>query len=149
MKRILVIGGYGGFGARLARRLAAAGHSVTVAGRSAEKARAFATRLPNAEGVAADRETDLAALLAAQWPDLVIDAAGPFQESGYGVPEACIAAGIPYLDLADARGFVTGIGALDEAARAAGVTVIAGASTAPALTGAVARRTLERRHWLA
>ena len=51
--------------------------------------------------------------------------------------------GIPYFDLADARDFVTGIGALDAAARDAGVTVIAGASTAPALTGAVARQLAE------
>jgi hypothetical protein len=139
VKRILVIGGYGGFGARLSRRLAAAGHHVLVAGRNGEKAARFAATLTNAEGVAADRTRDLAPLLAARRPDLAIDAAGPFQGSGYGVPLACIAAGIPYLDLADARGFVTGIGALDAAARAAGVAIVAGASTAPALTGAAAR----------
>jgi saccharopine dehydrogenase-like NADP-dependent oxidoreductase len=139
MKRILVIGGYGGFGARLSRRLAAAGHHVLAAGRDGEKAAHFAATLASAEGLAADRDADLGPLLAARRPDLVIDAAGPFQASGYCVPLACIAAGIAYLDLADARGFVTGIGALDAAARAAGVAVVAGASTAPALTGAVAR----------
>jgi len=143
LKRILVIGGYGGFGARLSRRLAAAGHHVLVAGRSFVKARTFAAGLPNAEGISADRDGDLAPVLTAHRPDLVIDAAGPFQGSDYRVPLACIAAGIPYLDLADARGFVTGIGALDDAARQAGVTVIAGASTAPALTGAVARKLAE------
>lgn len=140
MKRVLVIGGYGGFGARLSRRLAAAGHHVLVAGRSRDKAARFAATLAGAEPVVADRGGDLAPLLAACRPDLVIDAAGPFQASGHRVPLACIAAGIPYLDLADARGFVTGIGVLDAAARAAGVAVISGASTAPALTGAVARR---------
>ena len=139
MKTILVIGGYGGFGGRLSRRLAAAGHHVLVAGRNAEKAARFAATLTSAEGVAADRQRDLAPLLAARRPDLAIDAAGPFQDSDYRLPRACIAAGIPYLDLADARGFVTGIGALDAAARAAGIPIIAGASTAPALTGAVAR----------
>ncbi|HVQ08667.1 MAG TPA: DUF4166 domain-containing protein [Allosphingosinicella sp.] len=139
MKRILVIGGYGGFGARLSRRLAAAGHHVLVAGRSLDKAARFAATLANGEPMVADRDADLGPLLAACRPDLVIDAAGPFQASDYRVPLACIAAGIPYLDLADARGFVTGIGALDEKARAAGVAVIAGASTAPALTGAAAR----------
>jgi hypothetical protein len=138
VKRILVIGGYGGFGARLSRRLAA-GHHMLVAGRDGEKAARFAATLAGAEGLVADRNSDLAPSLAARRPDLVIDAAGPFQDSGYRVPLACIAAGIPYLDLADARGFVTGIGALDAAARAAGIAIIAGASTAPALTGAVAR----------
>lgn len=143
MKRILVIGGYGGFGARLARRLAAAGHHVLVAGRSAEKAQRFAATLANAEGVVADRDSDVAPLLLAQRPDLVIDAAGPFQESDCRVPRACIDMGVPYFDLADARDFVCGIGALDKKARAAGVTVIAGASTAPALTGAVVRKLAE------
>jgi hypothetical protein len=140
MKRVLVIGGYGGFGARLSRRLAKAGHHVLVAGRNGEKAARFAASLASAEGLAADRAGDLAFLLAARRPDLVIDAAGPFQASDYRLPLACIAARIHYFDLADARAFVTGIGALDEAARAAGVAVIAGASTAPALTGAVALR---------
>ncbi len=143
MKRILVIGGYGGFGARLSRRLSAAGHTVIVAGRSLEKARRFAATLAGAEAIAADRTSELAPVLAAARPDLVIDAAGPFQGSGYNVPEACIAAGMSYLDLADARDFVTGIGALDEAAQRAGITVIAGASTAPALTGAVVRKLAE------
>ncbi|MDB5685685.1 MAG: saccharopine dehydrogenase, partial [Rhizorhabdus sp.] len=41
MSRILVLGGYGGFGGRIARRLVAAGHEVLVAGRDPEKARAF------------------------------------------------------------------------------------------------------------
>ena len=93
MKRILVIGGYGGFGARLSRRLAGAGHRVLVAGRSAQKAEAFAATLAGAEGIAADRTGDLAPLLAELRPDLVIDAAGPFQDSDYRVPRACIAAG--------------------------------------------------------
>lgn len=143
MSRILVIGSYGGFGARLSRRLADAGHIVLVAGRSAEKAARFAAGLAGAEPFALDRDGDVGAALARLRPDLVVDAAGPFQTSGYAVPGACIAAGLPYLDLADARGFVAGIGALDEAARAAGVAVVTGASTLPALTGALARRLAE------
>lgn len=143
MKRILVIGGYGGFGARLSRRLAGAGQLVLVAGRSADKAARFAATLSGAEPVVADRDGDLAPVFAACRPDLVIDAAGPFQGSDFRVPLACIAAGISYLDLADARDFVTGIGALDGAAKAAGVAVVGGASSAPALTGAVVRRLAE------
>lgn len=137
--RVLVIGGYGGFGARLSRRLAADGWQVLVAGRSGEKARTFAAGLPDAEGMAFDRDGDCAAQLAAIEADLVIDAAGPFQGSSYDLPRACIVAAMHYLDLADARGFVCGIGALDAEARAAGVAVIAGASSLPALSGAVVR----------
>ncbi len=140
MSRILVIGGYGGFGARLSRRLAAAGHTVIAAGRSEARAAAFAASLPAAEPAVLDRTGDVAAVLARHRPDLVIDAAGPFQASGTQVPEVCIVAGIPYLDLADARDFVTGIAALDHAAHTRGVAIISGASTAPALTSAVAAR---------
>jgi len=105
VSRILVIGGYGGFGARLCRRLVAAGHEVLVAGRSRGKATAFAATLPRAQPLVLDR-SDIVGALPALEADLVIDAAGPFQGSSYAVPEACIAARIPYLDLADARDFV-------------------------------------------
>lgn len=140
MSRILVIGGYGGFGARLTRRLLAGGHEVLVAGRSADKAAAFCTGIDRAEPVVADRDHGIGLVMARHRPDLVIDAAGPFQGSRYIVPEACVAMSIPYLDLADARDFVCGIGALDKQARAAGVTIISGASSVPALSGAIVRR---------
>jgi len=143
LSRILVLGGYGGFGARLSRRLAARGHDVIVAGRSLAKAEAFCAGHAGMTPIAADRKGDVGAVLAGCRPDVLIDAAGPFQDGDTGVPLACVRAGVSYVDLADARTFVTGIGALDEVARAAGVAVIAGASSVPALSGAVARRLAE------
>lgn len=127
----------GGFGGRLSRRLAARGHRVLVAGRSLARAQAFAETLPDAVGIAADRTSDLAPVLAEHRPDLVVDAAGPFDADRYAVPRACIAAGIPYADLADGRAFAAGVSALDGAAS---IAVIAGASSVPALSGAVVRR---------
>lgn len=142
MGRILVIGGYGGFGARVATLLGEAGHEVIVAGRDRAKADEFCRRHPGLalRPLALDRARDLAGPLSAERPWLVIDAAGPFQGADYRVPRACIAAGCHYLDLADARGFVTGIVALDAQAKAAGVTLIAGASSVPALSAAVVDR---------
>jgi hypothetical protein len=70
-------------------------------------------------------------------PWLVIDAAGPFQDSGYTLAFAAIGAGAHYVDLADARGFVAGFReALDGAARKAGVLAVTGASSTPALSHA-------------
>lgn len=112
---------------------------MLVAGRSADRAAAFCTELAGTEPVVADRDGDVGLLLAEQRPDLLIDAAGPFQGSGYQVPLACARASVPYLDLADARAFVTGIASLNEAAREGGVAIVAGASSVPALSGAVAR----------
>lgn len=137
MKRVIVLGGYGGFGARLSRRLAEDGWAVLVAGRNGAAAARLATDLPNARAIVADRDGELAPLLATERPLLLIDAAGPFQGSSYRVAEACIAAGVHYLDLADARDFVCGIGQLDAAARAAGVVLVSGGSSVPALSGAV------------
>jgi NAD(P)-dependent dehydrogenase (short-subunit alcohol dehydrogenase family) len=138
VKQVLVLGGYGGFGGRVTRLLAQGGFAVTVAGRSAAKAEAFCA-LHSAlalRPLALAREQGLGG----QAPWLVVDAAGPFQEIDYRLPEACIAAGCHYLDLADGRDFVCGIGVLDAAAKAAGVAIISGASSLPALSAAVCGR---------
>jgi hypothetical protein len=139
VKRILILGGYGGFGARLSRRLADDGHKILVAGRRLSVAQMFCASLPFAEAVQADRNGDITSLLKQLTPDLVIDAAGPFQNSDHHVAKACIVQRIAYLDLADAREFVCSIDALGVAANAAGVPVITGASSVPALSGAVIR----------
>lgn len=145
--RVLIVGGYGAFGGRLVRLLAGdAQLMLLVAGRSRAKAEAFCAALEaQAELVPAafDRDGDLEAQLAALAPDIAVDASGPFQAYGcdpYRLAKACIARRVCYLDLADDRAFVTGIETLDTAARDAGVAVISGASTVPALTTAAARR---------
>ena len=69
--RVIVLGGYGGFGARLSRRLARDGWHVVVAGRNLAKAQAFAATLADAEGVAADRNGDLAPVLKSLRPALL------------------------------------------------------------------------------
>ncbi len=68
---------------------------------------------------------------------VVIDAAGPFQKAPMNLPTAAIAAGMHYVDLADARDFVAGFATLDTAAKAADVVAITGASSTPALSNAV------------
>jgi hypothetical protein len=67
----------------------------------------------------------------------VADASGPFQSSDDRLPRAAIAAGLHYVDLADGRAFVGDIGKLHDAALAASVAVMAGASSTPALSHAV------------
>ncbi|HKG83084.1 MAG TPA: hypothetical protein VKB16_08005 [Beijerinckiaceae bacterium] len=68
------------------------------------------------------------------------DAAGPFQGRSPSLPRAAIAAGLHCVDLADARDYVLGIGALDASAREAGVAILSGASSTPGLSHAVLDR---------
>jgi len=141
--RVLIIGGYGTFGSRLARLLKDDPRfHLIIGGRSLEKVRAFAAALGDrAEGARFDRDAELIPQLTALAPSVVVDASGPFQAMGedrYRVPEAAIALGICYLDLADSRDFVAGIGTLDAAARESGVFVLSGLSSFPALSFAAA-----------
>lgn len=141
MHTVLVLGGYGNFGAYISRALAqeSAIH-LLVAGRDEKKARRFAVTLglPEAQGIALDADvTSLTKRLAALQVDTVIHTAGPFQKQDYRVAQACIEAGCHYLDLADGRDFVANIGKLDAEARTAGVLVASGASSVPALSSAV------------
>lgn len=120
--RVVVIGGTGHFGGRICHRLA---------------------QDPNIELIAPGR-TDLdirsaefrSSLIKFQ-PDVVVHTAGPFQQQEYAVAQACIDTGCHYVDLADGREFVAGFSSLNAAARAAGVTLISGASTLPGVSSSV------------
>ena len=138
-KRIVVLGGYGAFGARAVERLAReADLDVVIAGRSADRAAAAATELRETavariDCARIDATTATPDELRAVAAGIVINASGPFQSQDYTLARACIEAGVHYVDLADARAFVTGIGVLDEAAKRADVLVVSGASSVPAL----------------
>jgi len=143
VRRVLVLGGYGTFGARAAERLACEGEiELILAGRSLPAAEATAVALgKSARAKITPARIDASRLaaqeLAALRPEILINASGPYQTQGYGVARACIQAGVHYIDLADARAFVTGISALNGEAQRAGVLVVGGASTVPALSAAV------------
>lgn len=142
---VVVLGGYGNFGTVIVRRLRAiAGMRVWVAGRDLAKARELAESC-GAEALQLDMNNpDLAEQLRGLGADMLISTAGPFQNQNYRVAQACIAAGVHYADLADAREFVCAIGELDAAARAAGVLVCSGASSVPALAAGVIDELLPR-----
>jgi hypothetical protein len=143
--KVLILGGYGTFGGRLARLLAdEARLTLIIAGRSLAQAQAFCAAPAAATMIPAvfDREGDVEAQLAALAPDIVVDATGPFQAYGdaYRVVRAAIARGVNYLDLADGSDFVKGVVQFDADAKSRGVFVIAGVSSFPVLTAAVVRR---------
>ncbi len=143
--KVLILGGYGVFGGRLAELLSDLPEvELLICGRNLASAGSFCAAYNGRATVRPLRldRKDIAEGLRAERPGIVVDASGPFQdygEQGYGVIKACISAGISYLDFADAADFVFGVSQFDERARAAGVFVLSGVSSFPVLTAAVLR----------
>ncbi|HQY44267.1 MAG TPA: DUF4166 domain-containing protein [Paracoccaceae bacterium] len=144
--KILILGGYGVFGGRLAELLAdISGLEIVICGRSLARAKAFCAAWRGQARVTALQisRDEIRLGLAAERPALLVDASGPFQDYGddpYSVVEACITSGVDYLDFADAADFVFGVSRFDAAAKAAGIFVLSGASSFPVLTAAVLRQ---------
>ncbi len=148
--KVLVLGGYGNFGKRICESLASpslglqtAVHLI-IAGRHPDKARHLCAQLETTnpslttQAIALDINSDsFEQQLGELSPNLVIHTSGPFQGQLYHVPRACIAAGVHYIDLADDRRFVCDITELNRDAADAGVLVVSGASSVPALSSAV------------
>lgn len=132
--RVVIIGGFGNFGARICRRLIQeTGFEIVATSRRPNTALEFV----NTAALDMDSPT-FAAQLKALNPHLVIHCAGPFQNQDYRVALATMACDAHYIDIADGRDFVSGfVGAVGPAAKAAGRFAITGASTLPALSSAV------------
>ena len=139
--KTLILGGYGHFGARVARALAGdARIELMIGGRDAARAAELAARLgADARGIVIDAQDDaLTRSLRALGVELVVHTAGPFQHQDYSVALAAASAGAHYVDLADGRRFVCDFAShADAAFRDAGRWAISGASTVPALSSAV------------
>jgi len=139
VRSVLILGGYGNFGKRISGALAKAGVPIIIAGRRKDKARALSREIgrEQVEIAGFDANANIDAELERLKPGVVVNTCGPFQNADYKIAQACIRHGVHYIDLADGRDFVTGIGGLDAQARRAGVTIISGASTVPGLSSAV------------
>jgi saccharopine dehydrogenase-like NADP-dependent oxidoreductase len=156
--KVVVLGGYGNFGARICRALAGDPHiELVVAARDAQRAAAFASSLASpARAIALDTTSpDFGERLRSAAPGLVVHTAGPFQGQGYAVAQAAASCGAHYIDLADGRRFVCDFAAaLDApfcAARGhqrrkhgAGVVVGGGGRAAWALRRAARHRAVHR-----
>lgn len=141
-KRILIVGGYGVFGGRLARCLLKDGrYDVLVAGRSQHKAEAFCKTYGGTPITFDLSKDNINARLKELAPFIIVDAAGPFQaypgHISYTLAKAAIATGVHYIDLCDDADFTRGIADLDSLARAANITVLSGVSSVPALSSSI------------
>lgn len=143
MDKVLILGGYGNFGARITASLLKKNIPVIIAGRNADQAAKLQNTLLKAHQHAKlsttifDAHAQLADKLTELKPKVVVNTIGPFQKEDYSIPQICIQHGTNYIDLADARDFVTNIITLDQSAKQYEVLVVSGASTVPGLSSAV------------
>lgn len=125
--RVVVLGGYGNFGARICRALARDDVEVIAASRDPDRghrAAGFDAKIGKARIDLSDPQ--LASRLRKLSPHTVIHCAGPFQAQDYRVAFASIEAGAHYIDLADGRSFVAQFAQqADSRARAAGCSPLA------------------------
>jgi hypothetical protein len=137
---IVVFGGYGTFGAHAARALAAAGLAVRIAGRDGPSAERFAAGLAGSghEGIAADVDDAPSCARALAGARVAVHCAGPFAARSLALPEACLAAGVHHVDLADDRQWFRRLATLDGRFRERGLAAVAGASSLPGISGALA-----------
>lgn len=146
--RILILGGYGVFGGRLAVLLKDLPNvEIYICGRNLVRATNFCN---DYEGPAKAiplcvNRNDLSDTLLKVKPDVLVDASGPFQLYGnddknddpYTVIKSCIKAGINYMDLADGADFVFGVANFNIEAKTSDIFILSGVSSFPVLTSAV------------
>src|ERR1700709_185800 len=108
---------------------AAMGTEVWILGGTARRGRADAARqTPDGlRTLVAGSMEDLATQIRAQQPAVVINTIGPFSTTAPPIVQACLQASSDYLDLANDVAAVSAVLALNEAATAAGRTIVTGA----------------------
>lgn len=141
---VLILGGYGNFGSKIARRLIEDTEiDLLIAGRDIHKARVFSKQLeaisnrPVRPILLDTNSVDFQQTLLDSGATLLIHTSGPFQSQNYYVAETCINNGIHYIDLADGRSFVDNFSQLNELAKNKHVLAVSGASSVPGLSSAV------------
>jgi saccharopine dehydrogenase-like protein len=142
---IVVFGGYGIFGAHVARALAGAGIPVRIVGRDAGKAVRFAASLgADHEGISADVNEPVSCARALAGVRVAVNCAGPFSGVEPVLPESCLAAEVHYVDIADNRGWFAALRRLDSWFRERGLAAVVGCSSLPGISGALALLAAER-----
>src|SRR5690242_13198365 len=135
---VLLLGAARNSGQLIAADLAARGLSVRLAGRRRGPLEDLARALA-ADGATTDVSTvdvgDAASLAEAiTGVGVVLSTIGPFARQAGPVIDACLAAGVPYVDIANEWPAVRGLLDRDEQARAHAVALVTGAGFGPAAT---------------
>jgi short subunit dehydrogenase-like uncharacterized protein len=134
----MLYGAAGHTGALIAQHAHSRGHRPLLAGRSAPAITALAGHLDlRHRALALDDPAALNAALADV--DLVLNAAGPFLHTATPLAEACLSAGVHYLDIGNELQVFRALYDLDQRAQRAGVAIIPGVGFGVVATNCLAR----------
>jgi saccharopine dehydrogenase (NAD+, L-lysine-forming) len=144
MSEVVVLGGAGLQGAAAARALGRLDgiERVVVVDRDVHAAEQVAASIGGQaqhDQVDARDSEDVKRVLQKWQPRVVLNCVGPFRRFGPSTLTAAIASGVDYVDLLDDAEVVGSYLALDDAARAAGVTAAFGVGFTPGLTNIIGR----------
>ncbi len=145
--KFIVLGGAGDMASRAVRELAAEPevHTVTVADCNLLAAEALASELgAKVEAKWVDANDHQALVAAIRGHDAAASGIGPFYRYEARVAQAAIEAGVPYVSLCDDYDGTQAVLELDDAAKAAGVTVLTGLGWTPGLSNILARKGAEQ-----
>jgi short subunit dehydrogenase-like uncharacterized protein len=134
----MLYGASGYTGALIADRALESGHRPVLAGRNASAVQAVAERLGLSHRVLS-LDDPVALDLALADVDVVLNAAGPFLHTSMPLAQACLRAGVHYLDIGNELQAFRGLYELHEQAQRAGVAVIPGVGFGVVATNCLAQ----------
>lgn len=145
MSSALVFGGYGTFGALVARELAHRGVAVTIAGRDLARAESFARALgAGHRGIVVDITCPESCRAALRGQRVAVNCAGPFGPFDATLLDACLEVGCHYADIADDRAYAAIVRGKADRFRQRGLAAVYGCSSLPAISGALSLMTAMR-----
>jgi lysine 6-dehydrogenase len=145
--KVIVLGGAGDMASRTVRELAAEPGvtTVTVADCNLEAAERLASELgEKVSAVWVDANDHVALVEAIRGHDAAASGIGPFYRYEARVARAAVEARVPYVSLCDDYDGTQAVLELDNAAKAAGVTVLTGLGWKPGLSNILARKGAEQ-----
>ncbi|WP_287155811.1 saccharopine dehydrogenase NADP-binding domain-containing protein [Candidatus Solincola tengchongensis] len=146
MSRLTILGGCGAVGSTAARALAAGGYfsELVIADKEEEAARRLAAELGDKVSAAAVDADDAGSLREVMsGSDVVLNCVGPFYRFGPPILRAAIEAGVNYVDICDDMDATQEMLAMDEQAKAAGVSALVGMGSSPGMANLLVKFTAQ------
>lgn len=145
MKKLLIYGAAGYTGRMAAANARASGVDIVLAGRAKDEVKLVALAAEIGAEYRLFSADDMPAVQAALGDiGVLLNTAGPFMRTAEPLMQACIGAGVHYLDIAAELDSYQLAERLDEAATAAGVMLLPGSGGSVAMLGSLAAQAVKR-----